>query len=76
MKIINCQTLSELCEFLLDGEPCFVFRAQDKVSVPGLEAYAALIHNAQAKNQIRTHEDIKRFVDWQSANPKRVKVPD
>lgn len=76
MKVINCRTLGELCEHMLDGEPVFIFRAQDQCSVKALHEYLRIIQEDGGKNTIRTEEDIQRFIAWRDTHPSRVKLPD
>jgi hypothetical protein len=76
MKVVDCRTLSQVCELMLDGEPCFLIRAQDKISLQALEHYYDLAFNAQGKNLSRVREVKDRFRQWQKENPKKVKVPD
>jgi hypothetical protein len=76
MKMIDCRSLSQICEFMLDGEPCFLIRAQDIVSIPALEHYYQLAFDADGKNLSRVREVKNRFREWQEQNPSRVKKPD
>lgn len=76
MKIINCQTLGEMCEFLLDGEPVFVIRAQDKAAPEAVKAYVRISSKIGGRNIIRSSEFVDRIIEWQKNNPKKVKVPD
>jgi len=76
MKIINCQTLGEVCSSLLDGEPVFVLRAQDKISVEILEYYRNITAASGGANVGRTQSSINAFLKWQNENPGRVKLPD
>lgn len=76
MKVINCQTLGEICECMLDGEPVFVLRAQDQVALSTLEEYYHRAFDAHAKNLTRVRHAKERFREWQEKNPQKVKVPD
>lgn len=76
MKIINCQTLGELCEFMLDGEPVFIIRAQDASALEGLEGYFKATEKNRGKNLGRTRDQMGRIKKWQLLNPARVKVAD
>lgn len=75
MKTINCHTLGEMCTCLLDGEPVFVIRAQDQLSVEILEKYRYAAAITGATNVGRTQDAINTFKKWQSENHDRVKLP-
>lgn len=76
MKVINCQTLGEVCEHMLDGEPVFLIRAQDSLSVKAIQDYLDTARRHGAKNTGRSTEKLERFVKWQKENPNKVKLPD
>jgi hypothetical protein len=76
VKIVDCRTLSQICELMLDGEPCFLIRAQDTVSVKSLMAYIQYGESVGANNLTRAREVLHRFEDWQKSNPHRVKKAD
>ena len=76
MKIINCQTLGELCEFMLDREPCFLLRAQDMFSVPAVQFYMKHAEKNGGKNTIRTKDQLDKMVAWRTNNLLKVKIPD
>jgi hypothetical protein len=62
---------------LHDGEPVFVVRAQDVLSIPAIVQYAAL---AKAIGQDELCRQVQaaalEFADWQRDNPGMTKVPD
>jgi hypothetical protein len=76
MKIINCQTLGELCEFMLDGEPVFLIRAQDSIAITAVNEYLKFSQRDGGRNTMRTETQLERMREWQKANPKKVKLPD
>lgn len=78
MKVltVDCRTLTNMCEFMLEGEPCFLIRAQDKVSIKALEQYHQLAFEAHGENLKEVREVRDRFREWQEQHPQRVKVPD
>ena len=76
MKIINSQTLGELCEFMLDGEPVFIIRAQDNLAYGVVEHYLDMTKKYKGKNSIRTEAQLTRIQQWQQENPSKVKIPD
>lgn len=65
-----------MCEHMLDGEPVFLIRAQDKVAIEAVNAYLSFAFDVKANNLGRVRDLRDRIRDWQEANPKRVKVPD
>ena len=63
---------------LHDGEPWFVFRAQDILSSFALEAYLTMLEKFNPNSpQVEscTHM-VNAFRAWQQANPGKVKLPD
>lgn len=76
MKVINCQTLGEICECMLDGEPVFVLRAQDKLATNIIEEYTHRSFEAHGLNVTRARHARDRFAKWQAENPNKVKIPD
>ena len=76
MKTLNCCTLGEMCEFLLDGEPCFVIRAKDVIAKDVIGTYIEKSYQAGGKNTIRAGHHLERIIAWQKLNPDKVKVPD
>lgn len=62
---------------LTPGEPYFVFRAQDILSIFALEAYSELIRKYGGQAQLDSLlEAQEQFLEWQRANPGKVKLPD
>jgi hypothetical protein len=61
-----------------DDEPLIVFRAQDGMSLPMLEAYARLCREAGCLPAFMAplYRRMADFAEWQAANPGSVKVPD
>lgn len=77
MKVINCLTLGEVCETLLDGEPVFIIRAKDKLANDVIAHYYTLaFHEDAATNVGRVASAMQRFKVWQEANPNKMKFPD
>lgn len=76
MKIINAASLTELCEYMLDGEPVFIIRAQDKLAVEAVKQYIELSQREGGKNLGRCAEHLNRMAEWRSAHPYRIKLPD
>lgn len=58
-------------ERLHPGEPFFLIRAQDVYSPAAIQAYAAI---SQRHHEI--HPVVTEFLEWQKANPDKVKKPD
>jgi len=67
-----------LSEALLSGEPTFLIRAKDSLSIPTLVAYSntALYSNCTDEflDEIETIKE--NFEDWQMKNLDLVKIPD
>lgn len=68
----------EILQHLHPGEPVFVLRAQDVLSVLNMNHYLTLIetyspHSDQAQS---ITDMIGSFLSWQRANPSLVKLPD
>ena len=61
-----------------DDEPLIVFRAQDKMSLPMLEQYAASCREAGSPPRFMAslYRRMADFADWQATNRLSVKVPD
>jgi hypothetical protein len=76
VKVLNCQTLGQMCEAALDGEPVFIIRAQDKAAVDAVKAYVRISHEGGGRNIIRSSEMVDRIHQWQLDNPNKVKVAD
>jgi len=76
MKIINCQTLGHMCEVMLDGEPVFLIRGQDKLAPEVIAYYLELAKKEEARNTGRVTDVLKAVNVWQDKFPKKVKLPD
>ncbi len=76
MKIINCQTLGELCEYMLDGEPVFLIRSQDISALEAVSEYIRISSINGGKNIIRAHDQLSKIKEWRDSNPKKVRVAD
>lgn len=59
-------------------EPLFLLRAQDQAAPAAVHAYldAAQFNGAAAEHQDGITRAAIEFVQWQAANPNKVKVPD
>ena len=68
----------EILTHLHEGEPVFIFRAQDILSVMVLSHYAKLIEDyTSGGGQLTSVIDTaNEFREWQRANPGKVKLPD
>jgi len=68
----------EILQHLHPGEPVFIFRAQDVLSVFALEAYSELIdkYNGRSPQALSLSDAIHAFRQWQVQNPHWVKLPD
>lgn len=53
------------------GEPYFFIRAQDVFAPAAVQAYATMSHQ-----HAELHPMIQAMVEWQRANPDKVKIPD
>jgi hypothetical protein len=73
MKIINCQTLGELCEFMLDGEPVFIIRAQDQAALDAVEHYKQDSKLYGGQNMGRVEAAWIRMKEWRDKNPYKIK---
>lgn len=73
MRTLNCAVLGDMCEFLLEGEPVFVIRAQDKSSVKAVSDYIAASRQFGGTNLIRAEAHLARIVEWQTKNPDKVR---
>lgn len=76
MKVINCQTLGDMCEFMLDGEPVFLIRAQDKFAAEIVADYYVKSQTRGGKNTGRVKQQLDKITEWQKANEFKVKLPD
>lgn len=67
-----------LSEAALNGEPCFVIRAKDALSLKALDAYLVEANNSACpKAFIEDVETIREeFHQWQTENLDKVKNPD
>lgn len=63
-------------ENLKDGEPFFLIRAQDLLSIPALMHYARLAKNSAPDVATDVQAVIVSFVEWQAEHPDEVGVPD
>ena len=72
----NVQLLTKLCEYLLDGEPVFIIRAQDAAAPAAVAGYIQDSHASGGANLIRCQRHLDRIVAWQKENPNRVKAAD
>jgi len=73
---VNAAFLDSLCEFLLEGEPVFVVRAQDKLIQDIITDYHRRAMAAGAKNLSRVQRKLDVIRKWQEENSNRVKLPD
>jgi hypothetical protein len=76
MKVINCQTLGDLCEFMLDGEPVFLIRAHDIAAEPAIKQYIEESTTLGGRNIGRSIDQLTRIRKWQKENPHKVRVAD
>lgn len=76
MKVINVHSLTTMCEAILDGEPVFIIRAQDYLSVEIVQNYLNKAIEHEAKNLTRVRDVIAAMIEWRKVNPKKVKIPD
>lgn len=76
---VNGKAAKILMEAADTGEPVFVLRAKDLLSVLGVTAYLRLIEDYTPENH-DMHEGIinqlRAMRDWQGANPGEVRLPD
>lgn len=73
MKYLNQNPLDKLHP----GEPYFFVRAQDIHALETVRGYAASLHDAgdyAGCNEV--HKIADAMMDWQKANPDKVKHPD
>lgn len=62
---------------LLPGEPWFALRAKDRYAVDAVMAYAAICETNGLKDHAhRVRMAAMQMINWRSANPDKVKVPD
>ncbi len=73
MKKIDCLTLGQLCEVMLDGEPVFIIRAQDAAAVRTLLKYAEFSHEIGGMNILRTEQIIEKFKNWRETHQAKVR---
>lgn len=76
MKVLNCQSLGDICKAMLDGEPVFLIRAQDKLALPIVKQYFELAKENKSMNMSRVLRIIENIQDWQEENPGKVRLPD
>lgn len=72
----NIHQLSKLCEFLLDGEPVFIIRAQDMAATAAVENYIDRSREMGGRNLSRSQTHLKKIEQWRKENPKRLKPAD
>jgi hypothetical protein len=74
----NCHNLGELCQQLLDGEPVFILRAQDKLSLQKIKDYKSNASKNKASKTVlaRVKQAIDEFSNWRKNNKEKVKLPD
>jgi hypothetical protein len=73
----NCHTLGDICQQLLNGEPVFIIRAQDKLSVDAISGYKSLVWKKNIRNIVkRINDSIREFREWRKNNKNRVRLPD
>jgi hypothetical protein len=77
-KLVNIDSkfLDSLNTFLLDGEPTFTIRAQDKLAVEAVSMYLNAAKESGAHNLGRVKDVLDKIIMWQARNEKRVKLPD
>lgn len=64
-------------EKLHEGEPFFFLRAQDKLAPAIVLAYAeALEMCGDAQGSMECSEIAEQMINWQEANPDKIKLPD
>lgn len=68
----------EILQSLHPGEPVFVFRAKDLLSVWALDAYAAAVEKYEPNGDhlVSIVDAAHDFRQWQKNNPSLVKLPD
>lgn len=67
-----------IAECAQTGEPVFVFRAKDLLSIFALKEYEKVneLYGAPPEMGETIATNIQRFVEWQHANRERVRFPD
>jgi hypothetical protein len=58
-------------EKLHEGEPYFLIRAQDVYAPAAVQSYASI-----SERHKEIHPIVQEFLNWQKANPDKVKKPD
>lgn len=76
MKVLNCQSLGDICKLMLDGEPVFLIRAQDKLALETLSNYFLKARESKAANIGRVARIVEDMKKWQEENPGKVRLPD
>jgi hypothetical protein len=61
-----------------EGEPVFILRGQDLLALAAIDEYGGVCDEAGVEDDhlIAVAEVYNSFVDWQSANPNLVSLPD
>lgn len=69
---------ADILRHLEPGEPVFIFRAKDILSIMALDAYAGMVEkfSPHSDHLAAIVDRMKDFRDWQHANPSKVKLPD
>jgi hypothetical protein len=69
--------INPISEKLHDGEPYFLIRAQDMLSLQALAAYSIALDKVGLTDQAREVRAISvAFAEWQGENAEMVKLPD
>lgn len=76
LKYVNVHLLTEVVKLLLNGEPVFIIRAQDRLAAGAVASYLDSAMAVGARNQERVAEALREIKLWQQANRNRVKLPD
>lgn len=76
LQKIDVVFLNVLCKFLLGGEPVFIMRAQDKLTMDRVRDYQKAAIAVGATNTGRVQTSIDNITEWQKNNPDKMKFPD
>lgn len=72
----NVHQLTKLCEFLLNGKPVFIIRAQDVAAFDSITGYMEVSRRLGGKNISRSTKKREEIKQWQIANLNRLKPAD
>lgn len=77
-ETFNCQNLGDICQQLLNGEPVFIIRAQDRLAPEIIRQYKTMATTKKVVKSVieRVRKAISEINEWRKNNKERIKLPD